>query len=209
MLAVILTANTAQALCVTQTVANSASITFSPSSQTVSVTAQISRTGAIVAPPPSVGCAAGANVNINTVTFSAMQFSASVSSPTPTGGGVGADPSGLHRATATIPGGTGAGTFILTARYNGSAGNAASSNTTTLTILPATQTITFPNPGSQTFSPVPVNLAATATSGLTITYATSTPAVCTVSGTTATMVTAGTCTLTANQAGNTNYTAAG
>ena len=57
--------------------------------------------------------------------------------------------------------------------------------------------------GPFTVSPVP-----TATSGLTtFTYGTSTPAVCGVSGTTVTMLTAGTCTITAFQPGNTQYNA--
>ncbi|MDD2923939.1 cytochrome c, partial [Rhodoferax sp.] len=41
-----------------------------------------------------------------------------------------------------------------------------------------------------------------------VTLASTTPTVCTVSGTTLTLVAAGTCTLTADQAGNTGYAAA-
>jgi hypothetical protein len=54
----------------------------------------------------------------------------------------------------------------------------------------------------------PYTLVATSTSGLTVTFASSTPAVCTVSVATATWVTAGTCKITASQAGNTTYAAA-
>jgi mono/diheme cytochrome c family protein len=51
-------------------------------------------------------------------------------------------------------------------------------------------------------------LSATASSGLLVTLASTTPAVCTVSGTTLTLVAAGTCTITANQSGNSGYAAA-
>ena len=44
--------------------------------------------------------------------------------------------------------------------------------------------------------------------GNAVTFASTTPLVCTVSGSTATIVSAGTCSLTADQAGNGNYEAA-
>jgi sugar lactone lactonase YvrE len=71
----------------------------------------------------------------------------------------------------------------------------------------ATQTITFSNPGTQTYG-TPLTLSATATSGLEVSFASATTAICTVSGTTATFVAPGTCTIDANQAGNTDYAAA-
>ncbi len=51
-------------------------------------------------------------------------------------------------------------------------------------------------------------VSATATSGLAVTYSSTTAGVCTVSGSTVTGVGVGTCTIAANQAGNANYTAA-
>ena len=48
-------------------------------------------------------------------------------------------------------------------------------------------------------------VAATATSGLPVTFTSATPAVCTVSGSTVTGVAAGTCTIDADQAGNANF----
>ncbi|MGA7341825.1 MAG: hypothetical protein WBE72_01885 [Terracidiphilus sp.] len=69
------------------------------------------------------------------------------------------------------------------------------------------QTITFNNPGSQTVG-TPLTLVATASSALTVTFASQTSSVCTVSGTTATFVTTGTCTIQATQAGNSQYAAA-
>lgn len=78
------------------------------------------------------------------------------------------------------------------------------------------QSLTFPvqTPASQTFSagttfPInPVATSSTLNSGNPITYSSLTPGVCTVSGTTVTMVSAGTCTLAADQAGNGFYAAA-
>ena len=77
----------------------------------------------------------------------------------------------------------------------------------TLTVGTAAQTITFPNPGNQTYGVVPITLGATASSGLAVSYTvTSGPA--TVSGSTLTITGAGTVVVTANQAGNAAYTAA-
>ena len=69
------------------------------------------------------------------------------------------------------------------------------------------QTITFTNPGTQTVG-TPLGLKATASSGLTVAFASTTTGVCTVSGTTATFVAAGSCTIQATQAGNSTYAAA-
>ena len=67
-----------------------------------------------------------------------------------------------------------------------------------------TQTITFANPGAQTVG-TPLTLSATASSGLTVSFTSTTTSVCTVSGTTATFIASGTCTIDANQAGNSTY----
>ena len=65
------------------------------------------------------------------------------------------------------------------------------------------QTITF-SPPTAGYVGQQITLSATATSGLAVTFATSTPSVCTVSGTTAAFTAAGNCTVNANQAGGTN-----
>jgi hypothetical protein len=90
---------------------------------------------------------------------------------------------------------------IASTNYQGSASG-------TLVIAKAAQTITFDalapkNYGAGTFS-----LVATATSRLTVSYASSNPAVATVSGSTVTIVGVGTTTITASQAGTSNYNAA-
>jgi RHS repeat-associated protein len=69
------------------------------------------------------------------------------------------------------------------------------------------QTISFPSVASQTVG-TPLALSATASSSLTVTFTSTTQSICTVSGTTATFITIGTCTIDANQAGNSTYAAA-
>ena len=72
----------------------------------------------------------------------------------------------------------------------------------------APQTITFAQPVTQTMGVTPAALSATSSSGLSVTLASTTTGVCTVSGRAMTLVSAGSCTITANQAGNTGYAAA-
>lgn len=72
----------------------------------------------------------------------------------------------------------------------------------------AEQTIVFPLPGDVWLDQGSLALEALASSGLAVTYASITPATCSVSGSTATLIDAGTCSLTASQAGNGDYLAA-
>jgi hypothetical protein len=97
-------------------------------------------------------------------------------------------------------------TFTVTATNSAGTGPAsASSNSATPA---AAQTITFNNPGAQSFGTSPT-LIATSTSGLTPTFTSSTSGVCTITqGGALTLVTAGTCTISAAQAGNSSYFAA-
>jgi hypothetical protein len=69
------------------------------------------------------------------------------------------------------------------------------------------QTITF-NAIANQVKGTPLTLTASASSGLTVSFTSLTPSVCTVSGTSATLVNAGTCTIQASQAGNNLYAAA-
>jgi sugar lactone lactonase YvrE len=70
--------------------------------------------------------------------------------------------------------------------------------------VPTTQTITFPNPGAQTYGVAPFNLNATSSSGLPVIYTvTSGPAV--VSGNTLNIIGSGSVTIAANQPGNVDY----
>jgi parallel beta-helix repeat protein len=73
---------------------------------------------------------------------------------------------------------------------------------------PQTQTIAFSAPADQMVGVAPPALSATATSGLAVTFSSKTADVCTVSGSALTLVSAGTCTIEADQAGNSSYQAA-
>jgi hypothetical protein len=92
-----------------------------------------------------------------------------------------------------------------------SAGTSAMSKeayaTPSATAPPTAQTISFNKPAAQTVGTL-LTLSATATSGLAVSFTSTTLGICTVSGTTASFIAAGTCTIDANQAGNSTYAAA-
>lgn len=69
------------------------------------------------------------------------------------------------------------------------------------------QTITFNPIGDMPVNSA-VNLSATASSGLAVTFSSQTQTVCTVSGDVASLIASGTCTIAANQPGNASYAAA-
>ena len=73
---------------------------------------------------------------------------------------------------------------------------------------PAAQTITFGALSNQPYGAAPFTVSATASSGLAVSFASTTASVCTVSGSTVTIVGAGSCSIQATQAGNANYAAA-
>ena len=75
-------------------------------------------------------------------------------------------------------------------------------------VTQASQTITFGTLSNQMLGAAPFTLSATASSGLTVSFASQTASICTVSGTTVTLVALGTCTIQATQPGNANYAAA-
>ncbi|WP_051237383.1 IPTL-CTERM sorting domain-containing protein [Ottowia thiooxydans] len=104
-----------------------------------------------------------------------------------------------------------AGTCTIAANQAGNANWAVATPVTqNITLQKGTNTLTFPTQGNQTFSPngTFAITPATATSTLAPSYSSLTLSVCTVSGSSVTMITAGTCTLAANQAGDTNWAAA-
>ena len=77
-----------------------------------------------------------------------------------------------------------------------------------LVIAKASQTIDFTPLAARTLGDAAFALTATATSGLAVSYVSSDPAVATISGNTLTIVGAGSTTITASQAGASNYEAA-
>ena len=138
-----------------------------------------------------------------TTTVSAMATSGlpvSFSSSTPT----------VCSVTGDIVTGIAAGTCTIAANQAGSSSyNIAPQVTNSLTIAKSNQTI-----GLVGVMPAMLSvggtatLSAGATSGLSVVFHSSTPAVCTVSGNTVTFLAVGICTVAANQSGNSSYTAA-
>lgn len=111
-------------------------------------------------------------------------------------------------ATAAI---VSAGLCSITASQAGDTNYAAATSVSqSFAIGQAGQVISFTKPADQTYTPGgTVSLVATGgASGLPVTFASTTGGVCTVAGSTVTIVATGTCTITASQAGNTSYSAA-
>jgi len=67
------------------------------------------------------------------------------------------------------------------------------------------QTISFSALPDQTLGAPPFTVAATASSGLPVSFSSETPAVCRVTGSTVTLIAPGTCTIDANQPGDSTY----
>ncbi len=104
--------------------------------------------------------------------------------------------------------GTISGSVVLTDNALNAASPSYATQTITLqgNVIQGAQTITFPNPGTQTYG-TPLTLTATASSGLPVSYSlTSGPA--TLSGNTLTFTGTGPVTIMASQAGNADYSAA-
>ena len=109
-------------------------------------------------------------------------------------------------STVTILGG---GTCSIVASQAGNATYAAAPTVLrSFTVNPGPQTIVFPQPNSVSLSTPPFSPNATASSGLTVTFTSSTPTICIASGIYVSLISPGTCTITANQTGNVNYGAA-
>ncbi|MCL5061574.1 MAG: S8 family serine peptidase [Candidatus Thermoplasmatota archaeon] len=101
------------------------------------------------------------------------------------------------------------GVCTIAANQPGNAGYAAAPTVTqSFDVTPLAQTISFPVIADQTLGTEPFGVTATASSGLPVGIATLTPAVCSVSGNTVTLLTVGLCTLEATQPGDSQYSAA-
>ena len=102
-----------------------------------------------------------------------------------------------------------AGTCTIAADQAGNGNYGAATQVPhSFTVSKASQTITFNALGNKTFGAAPFGVGASASSGLSVTFASTTTSVCTVSGTTVTLVVVGQCTIAADQAGSANYNAA-
>ena len=124
----------------------------------------------------------------------------------------GAIPSGVALSTGGVLSGTpGSGTagnypLVITAN-NGSPPNGTQNFT--LVVIKRSQSITFNTIAGQALSTTQFTITgAAASSGLPLTFSSSTSGVCSVSGSVVAFLAAGTCTITANQAGNVDFNAA-
>ncbi|MHB8165168.1 MAG: Lcl domain-containing protein [Sulfuricella sp.] len=157
---------------------------------------------------PTIGTATPGNAQA-TVSFTAP---VNTGSSAITGYTVTSNSGGVTATSTSIPitvtGLTNGTPYTFTVTATNSAGTGASS---------AASNSVIPGKSSQTvsFGAAPAivvggtgTVSAIATSGLAVSYSSTTPAVCAASGSTVTGMTAGACTIAANQAGNASYNAA-
>ena len=127
------------------------------------------------------------------------------------GSGVGSaltDAAGVATLAGVSLAGINAGTYpgAVAANFAGDVGYTASSGSNDLTVGRADQTISFGALADKVFGDPDFSVSATASSGLTVSFAAS--GNCSISGSTVHLTGAGSCTVTASQAGDTNYNAA-
>jgi hypothetical protein len=145
---------------------------------------------------PPTGATIGQSVTLTATASSWLPVTYTSSTP---------DVCTVSGATLTL---TAAGTCTVTASQPGDAQYApADSVTGSFPVGKIPQAISFTPPGGATAGR-PVILTATASSGLPVLYASGSTDVCTVSGSTLTLTAAGTCTVTASQAGDDRFAAA-
>lgn len=102
------------------------------------------------------------------------------------------------------------GSCTITASQAGNSIYGPASVSQTFAVNGEPQAITFTNPGAQFYAygmTLPLSASTTAT-GLTVAFTSGTTSVCTVSGTTLSILATGTCTITASQSGSSVYAAA-
>ncbi len=170
----------------------------------------------------SVNAVAPGSATIGTATASDAQATVSFSAPASNGGAVitgytatcvsgdgGTTGSSVGGASPiTVSGLTNGKTYTCSVTASNGVGAGGASAASNVVTPKGAQTITFANPGAQTFGTTPT-LSASASSGLMPTFTSSTTGVCTItSGGALTFVTAGICTINADQASNGTYAAA-
>ncbi|MCM0755717.1 autotransporter domain-containing protein [Desulfovibrio aminophilus] len=152
---------------------------------------------------------------IGAATAGDHQATVSFTAPASTGGAaitsytVTASPGGNTGTGAaspiTVSGLTNGTSYTFTVTATNSAGTGPASAASAGVTPKSGQTISFANPGTQTYGTSPT-LSATASSGLTVGFSSATPAVCTITGAGAlTFVNTGACTINADQAGDATY----
>ncbi len=112
-------------------------------------------------------------------------------------------------ASVTITASTGSCEVTATITSDVFYNSANSSNSVTITVGQASQTISFGSLSNKTLGSGTFTVSATGgASGNSVTFTSATTDKCTVASTTVTLVAAGTCTISADQLGNDNYSAA-
>lgn len=161
----------------------------------------------VVAGAPTIGTAIAGDTQasvaftapVNTGGTSITGYTVTVSPPdvVPVAGG---------SSPIVVTGLTNGVTYNFTVTADNSAGTGPASAASNSITPAAIQTITFANPGPRNFGTTPTLIATTDATGLVPTFTSSTTAVCTItSGGALTFITAGTCTINADQAGNATY----
>jgi predicted outer membrane repeat protein len=163
---------------------------------------------AVMPGAPTIGAATAGDTKA-TVTFTAPL---STGGAAITGYTVTSSPGGITATGAaspiTVNGLTNGTAYTFTVTATNSAGPGPASGASNSVTPKAAQTITFANPGARNFGTSPT-LTATASSGLSVTFTSATPAVCTATPVgVLTFATTGTCTINADQAGNNAFLAA-
>lgn len=120
---------------------------------------------------------------------------------------------GFTTSPIVVTGLTNGTAYTFTVKATNGVGDSVASVASNSATPKGNQTITFPNPGAQNFGTTPTLTAtadsATGTDNLTVTFSSSTTGVCTItSGGALTFVTAGSCTIDADQAGDSATNAA-
>jgi uncharacterized repeat protein (TIGR02543 family) len=101
------------------------------------------------------------------------------------------------------------GTAVITGTFTPTDSNFASTTATfTVTVLQGTNTISFASLGSRTVTGGTLTVSSSSSSGLAVSITSATPGICAISGGVITFLAVGTCTLNANQSGNTYYATA-
>ncbi len=163
---------------------------------------------AVVPGAPTIGTATPGDTQAS-VSFTAPGFSggAGITGYTVTASPGGATGSGMSSPIIVTGLSNGTSyTFTVTATNSAGTGSASAASNSVTPI--ATQTISFGVLAAKPLNNPPFTVSATATSGLTVLFSSTTLPICTVAGNTVTLVALGTCTIAANQAGNAAFSAA-
>jgi hypothetical protein len=154
--------------------------------------------------PTAVSVTASATAAV--VTFTAPVFTGgdSITGYTATASPGGATATG-PTSPITVTGLASGTAYTFTVTATNTIGTGPASTASSATTPKAPQTITFTNPAAQAFGTTPT-LTASSNSALTVVFSSTTNAVCTITPNGAlTFLTAGTCSVNANQAGNNSY----